>query len=119
MAIAEKGRGPGGLLRALLLAISGLLLTPGTAEAYIGPGAGFALLSSFLVLFTTIVLAAAFLLIWPFRALWRLTRRRARLEPWIKRLIVVGFDGQDPKLTEQFMTRGLLPNFERLQQMGC
>ena len=111
MAVAETGREYGGLLGALLPVISGLLFVPGTAEAYIGPGAGFALLSSFLVLFTTIVLAAAALLIWPFRALWRLARRRTRPEPWIKRLIVLGFDGQDPKLTEQFMARGLLPNF--------
>ena len=43
-----------------------------SAEAYIGPGAGFALLSSFFVVFTTIVVAIASLLVWPFRALWRL-----------------------------------------------
>ena len=119
MAVAETCRGAGGLLGALLLLISGLLFLPGTAEAYIGPGAGFALLSSFLVLFTTIVLATLSLLIWPFRALWRLARRRTRPEPWIKRLIVVGFDGQDPKLTRRFIREGRLPNFEKLQRMGC
>src|SRR5262245_35864101 len=37
------------------------------AEAYIGPGAGFALLSSFFVVFTTIILAALSLLTWPIR----------------------------------------------------
>ena len=42
---------------------------PSPAEAYIGPGAGFALLSSFFVLFTTIVVAIASLLVWPFGAL--------------------------------------------------
>ena len=40
-----------------------LLVAPQTAEAYIGPGAGFALLSSFLVVFTTILIAVASLLI--------------------------------------------------------
>ncbi len=39
------------------------------AQAYIGPGPGFALLSSFLVVFTTIILAMLSLLIWPFRTL--------------------------------------------------
>ena len=102
----------------LVVALVALAL-PATAEAYIGPGAGFALLSSFFVLFTTIVLAVASLLIWPFRALWRLLTRRSRPKPWIKRLIVVGFDGQDPKLTERFMREGLLPNLEKLQEMGC
>ena len=95
------------------------LALPDTAEAYIGPGAGFALLSSFLVLFTTIVLDVASLFIWPFRAVWRLMMRKTRPKPWIKRLIVVGFDGQDPKLTERFMRQGRLPNFEKLQRMGC
>ncbi len=51
-----------------------LLVLPHRADAYIGPGAGFAVLSSFLVLFTTIVIAIASLLIWPFRALWRVAR---------------------------------------------
>ena len=41
------------------------------ADAYIGPGAGFALLSSFLVVFTTILIVLLSLLIWPFKMLWR------------------------------------------------
>src|SRR5262245_3354976 len=46
-----------------------LLLIASPAEAYIGPGAGFALLSSFFVLFTTIVIVLVSLIAWPFRAL--------------------------------------------------
>ncbi len=88
------------------------------AFAYIGPGAGFALLSSFLVLFTTIVLAIFSLLILPFRTLFRLIMRKTRPKPWIKRMIVVGFDGQDPKITERLMKKGKLPNFKRLAEMG-
>jgi len=42
-----------------------------------------------MVIFTTIVLAALSLLIWPFRTLWRIIRRRKRVKPWIRRLIVV------------------------------
>jgi predicted AlkP superfamily phosphohydrolase/phosphomutase len=36
----------------------------------------------------------------------------------IRRLIVVGFDGQDPALTDRFMKQGDLPNFSRLAKAG-
>ena len=88
------------------------------ASAYVGPGAGFALLSSFLVIFTTIILALVALLIWPFRMLIRALRRQKKAKAHIKRLIVVGLDGQDPRLTNRFMAEGLLPNFERLSKQG-
>ena len=87
--------------------------------AYIGPGAGFALLSSFLVVLTTMVLVVFSLLVLPFRMLWRALRRKKRLTPWVKRLVIVGFDGQDPQLTERFMKEGKLPNFSKLAEMGC
>ena len=103
----------------LLLVLGLLLVLPVTAEAYIGPGPGFALLSSFLVLFTTIALAIVSVLLWPIRALLRLVRMGKRPTPWIKRLIVVGFDGQEPKLTERYLKEGKLPNFKRLAEMGC
>jgi predicted AlkP superfamily phosphohydrolase/phosphomutase len=102
-----------------LLVVLGLLLSAQPAEAYIGPGAGFALVSSFLVVFTTILLVILSLLIWPFRMAFRFLMRRSRPKPWIRRIFIVGFDGQDPKLTEKFMKNGLLPNFEKLQKMGA
>ena len=64
-------------------------------------------------------MAALSLLIWPFRMVWRYLRRRGQAKPLVKRLIIVGFDGQDPKLTEEFMQRGLLPNMEKLAKAGC
>ena len=88
------------------------------AEAYIGPGAGFALLSSFLVLFTTIVIAILSILFWPFRVLWRLARGKRAPRAAIDRLIIVGLDGQDPNLTDRFMREGLLPNFKKLTKTG-
>jgi predicted AlkP superfamily phosphohydrolase/phosphomutase len=103
---------------AFFLAAVALLLTPEPALAYIGPGAGFALLSSFLVVFTTILIAGLSLLIWPFRMAWRFLRRRTFSKPWVRRIIIVGFDGQDPKLTEKFLKKGLLPNFEKLAKAG-
>ena len=41
----------------LLALAAGLVASAAPAQAYIGPGAGFALLSSFLVVFVTILLA--------------------------------------------------------------
>lgn len=35
-----------------------------------------------------------------------------------KRLIVLGFDGMDPRLTQEMMTAGRLPNFTRLWEEG-
>jgi predicted AlkP superfamily phosphohydrolase/phosphomutase len=101
----------------LVLGLALALATP--AHAYIGPGAGFALISSFLVLFTTIVLAIVSLLVWPFRTLWRVLRRRNPAKSWARRLIIVGLDGQDPKLTDRFMKEGKLPNFKKLAASGC
>jgi predicted AlkP superfamily phosphohydrolase/phosphomutase len=102
-----------------LAALAVVLSLPAEAEAYIGPGAGFALLSSFLVLFTTILIACASLLIWPFRVLWRAMMGKKAPRSHITRLIVVGLDGQDPKLTDRFMKEGLLPHFSKLAKAGC
>ena len=58
--------------RAAAILAAALVLLVGSAQpadAYIGPGAGFALLSSFLALFTTTIAALAALLFWPFRML--------------------------------------------------
>ena len=99
-----------------------LLLLVGTArpaDAYVGPGAGFALLSSFLVLFTTTLAAIASLLFWPFRMLWRRLRHGKAPRASIRRLVIVGLDGQDPGLTDLGMAEGLLPNFTKLAKSGC
>src|SRR5262249_44349233 len=73
-------------------AIALLLCAAAPADAYVGPGAGFALLSSFFIFFTTIVIAIVSLLVWPFRAVARMLRRSAMAYAKIGRLIVVGFD---------------------------
>lgn len=104
------------LLGLVALTLIGLAVP---ADAYIGPGAGFALVSSFLVVFTTIIIAIVVLLIWPFRTSWRFFRYRGRANPKIRRLIVLGLDGQDPKLTDRFMQEGKLPNFSELAAQGC
>ena len=100
-------------------ALAGLLLLPAPALAYIGPGAGFAVMSSFLVVFVTLLVVAASVLAWPFRALWRLLRRSGPPRSSIGRLVVIGFDGQDPALTDRFLAEGLLPNFAHLAATGA
>jgi predicted AlkP superfamily phosphohydrolase/phosphomutase len=86
--------------------------------AYVGPGAGFALLSSFFVLFTTVVVVLLSIAAWPARALWRRLTGRVAPPASIRRLIVVGFDGQDPTLTDRFLAEGHLPHFAKLAAEG-
>jgi hypothetical protein len=106
-------------LSVLALVLLLLVSTPAPAGAYVGPGAGFVFITSFLVLFVSGFLAFLSLLAWPIRALWRLLRRVGRPRPKVRRLIVVGYDGQDPKLTDRFMEEGKLPNFRTLAAEGC
>jgi predicted AlkP superfamily phosphohydrolase/phosphomutase len=101
------------------LAAAAVLALPSTASAYIGPGAGFALLSSFFVLLTTMVLALVALLRWPFRLMWRAVRGGRKARPLIRRLIVIGFDGQEPTLTDRYLKEGKLPHFAALAKAGC
>ncbi len=105
--------------RSLAIACVLLLATAQPADAYVGPGAGFALLSSFLVLFATTVAAVLSVLFWPFRMLWRRLRGGKAPHASIRRLVIVGLDGQDPVLTDRFMEQGLLPNFRKLADAGC
>jgi predicted AlkP superfamily phosphohydrolase/phosphomutase len=100
------------------LILAACLLPASTAHAYVGPGAGFALLSSLGVVFITSVLAFVSLLIWPFRTVYRAIRHRKKSKPAIRRFIVVGLDGQDPRLTDRFMAEGRLPNFAKLKDQG-
>ena len=50
---------------------------------------------------------------------WALARRRRRFrKAKIRRLIFLGLDGLDPRLTERFMAEGKLPNLARLREKG-
>ena len=75
--------------------------------AYIGPGAGFAFLGSFLSLLIAFILGAASLLIWPFRVAWRaLTRRKGLKKARVRKIIFLGLDGLDPDLSGALHGRG-------------
>jgi predicted AlkP superfamily phosphohydrolase/phosphomutase len=87
--------------------------------AYIGPGAGFAFLSSFLVLFLTFFLAVFSFLSWPFRFLLRLIRgQKAYKKSLVDRIVVLGLDGMDPVLVDKYMAKGSLPNLKKLASQG-
>ncbi len=76
---------------------------------------GTTLVTLFLAFFSAL---GAFLL-WPFRWVIRLTRRRrAHAQARAKRFVVLGLDGLEPTLIERFMAEGKLPNFARLQERG-
>ena len=88
-------------------------------SAYIGPGAGFAFLSSFLVLFLTFFLAIFSFLSWPFRFLLRLIRgQKAYKKSHINRLIVLGLDGMDPVLVKKYRAKGKLPHLSNIADKG-
>ncbi len=92
---------------------------PGEADAYVGPGAGIAFLTTIGGLFVSMVIAASALFLYPIRQLYRLlTGQRPPRPPQIERAVVVGLDGFDPDLARRFMDRGRLPNLARLASMG-
>ena len=89
------------------------------ACAYVGPGAGFAVLSSFLTLFLAFIYSIIALLTWPVRQIFRLFRRRhAYQKARVKRAVIIGFDGMDPKLATRFMEKGVMPNLAKLRAKG-
>ncbi len=85
--------------------------------AYIGPGAGFAFLGSFLTIVLSLLASLISLLIWPFRIL-RLALRRRAGKAQVKKVIFLGLDGLDPSLTEKWMAEGKLPHLSRLREQG-
>jgi predicted AlkP superfamily phosphohydrolase/phosphomutase len=104
----------------LAFLIGGLLLAMAVpAHAYIGPGAGFAFLSSFLILFLAILLAIFSFLSWPFRLLFRLLKgQRPYRHSRIRRAVIIGLDGLEPSLAERYMDEGLMPNLAKLRKTG-
>ncbi|MGH9656697.1 MAG: alkaline phosphatase family protein [Bryobacteraceae bacterium] len=112
---------PGLLLLAAFVALAWLLPHHhgGADYAYIGPGAGFAFLGSFLTIIASFFLTLAALLSWPFRMAWRMLHgRKGFRKASVKKIIFLGLDGLDPRLTEQFMAEGKLPNLQRLKEQG-
>ena len=100
--------------------IAGLLfLFVGQAHAYVGPGAGFAVMGSFLAVFSAILAGMLAVFTWPIRYLIRTVRyRRAFQRSRIKRCVILGLDGMDPKVAGKLMDEGKLPTLARLRDEG-
>jgi predicted AlkP superfamily phosphohydrolase/phosphomutase len=101
------------------LAGLGLGFAASPAEAYIGPGAGFAFVGATLVMVSTLLLVAFTLLTWPFTLLYRAIRVGNPYKRAIaSRVVVLGLDGLDPGLAMKLMREGRLPNFQKLAEKG-
>jgi predicted AlkP superfamily phosphohydrolase/phosphomutase len=108
-----------GATRALLAIAAVLALAPQSAEAYVGPGAGFAFLSSFLVLLVAFISSVFSLVTFPLRYLyWAWKRRKVMTRAKVNRMVILGLDGMDPALCTQYMNEGKMPNLARLRDQG-
>jgi predicted AlkP superfamily phosphohydrolase/phosphomutase len=97
-----------------------LALFPLESYAYIGPGAGFAFLGSTFVFVLTILMALATLLLWPILFIWRkATGKGISAKARARRIVIVGLDGLEPKITEKMMEEGSLPNLKALSLDGA
>ncbi|GMU83634.1 MAG: hypothetical protein AMXMBFR47_35040 [Planctomycetota bacterium] len=93
--------------------------TSASDQAYIGPGAGVALLGSCFAVFLAILTGLFMLISLPVRMIWRaIAGRRRFAKAKAKRVVIVGLDGLEPSLTEEFLAAGLLPNLARLREIG-
>lgn len=102
------------------LAIAAALALVGPAEAYIGPGAGFAIGSALLTFFIALLSTLAAIVLWPIRWALRMIRgRRALAKARVRRVIVLGLDGLEPTLVDRFMSEGKLPNIAALAAQGA
>lgn len=96
-----------------------LLFFPGFAWGYIGPGAGFAFLSSLIFIIGAVLFASLLIFTLPVRLLWKALRSKKRqTAARVERLIILGLDGLDPELATAFMAEGKLPNLSRMRESG-
>ena len=72
--------------------------TPEPVAAYVGPGAGFVFVTSFLVFAVSLLIALFSVLLWPFRAALRFIRYAHLPKPKVRRLIIVGFDDMNSSI---------------------
>ncbi|TDI98334.1 MAG: nucleotide pyrophosphatase [Caldithrix sp.] len=96
-----------------------LFLDPQPVYAYIGPGAGFVFITSFLMIIGSFFMVLFTLLTWPIRVLVRAFKNRnAFANAKTERVVILGLDGLEPTITERMLDEGKLPNLKKLQAQG-
>lgn len=86
---------------------------------YIGPGAGFALSGAGFALLGSIGIAVVSFFLIPLRVVrWLRRHRLTRRRPDVRRSIVLGLDGLDPRRALRLMTEGRLPHLAGLAKNG-
>ena len=105
------------LVLAAMVALA--LFGPQQAFGYIGPGAGFAFVGSFMVLLGAFLAVFAALAVMPIRMVvkWFATRK-TRAAAKAQRCVIIGLDGLDPGLLKKYMDEGKMPEFQRLAEAG-
>ena len=102
----------------VLATLAAIFAASQPAQAYIGPGAGFAFLSGGLVLVGALFLAVAIVAAYPVKLLLRAVSGKGRIKGETKRLVIIGFDGMDPQLAQRFMDEGRMPNMKKVAEEG-
>ena len=104
-----------GSVAAILL----LLIIAAPVHAYVGPGAGFGIVTSFLVFLNAVLASLLSVLIWPLVMTIRLIRRsRLPNKPSAGRVVILGLDGLSPALVREMIAEGDLPEFRKLSKEG-
>lgn len=111
--------GIGWALLSLVLAQAAGPIDPQLRQAYIGPGAGLALVGGFATVLVAMGMALFIIIMLPFRlAAQAIIGMRRFRKAKTKRVVVLGLDGLEPTLAEKWMDEGLLPNLARLRERG-
>lgn len=108
--------------RALVVALTlAAVSAPARAAeiAYIGPGAGLAAGGAAMMLAGTFLLAIGIVLVWPIKAVVRWATPGKHGPQKFKRVVVIGFDGMDPVLAQQYMAEGRMPVLKQMAADGC
>ena len=106
-------------LRMVALAGVCVLLAAGEAQAYIGPGAGFAVGTTLFAFFAAFLSGLVAIFLWPLRWMIRLIRgRRAHARARVRRFVILGLDGMEPTLADKYMAEGKMPNLRKLAETG-
>ncbi len=96
-----------------------LLLIPALAHGYIGPGAGFGILTSFAVFLNAITVSLLSFLFWPVMSIIRAIKKSKRpLKAECAKVIILGLDGLSPILVEKYWENGDLPNLKKISDTG-